>query len=74
MFPTTIEKLCFSPADAAKSLGIGRSTLFVLLARGAIRARKLGARTLIPAAELQRYVEELPAAEFHAHQDDRGEA
>lgn len=70
---TTIspERLCFSPADAAKMLGIGRSTLFDLLARGEIRARKLGTRTLIPAAELQRYVDSLPEAEFHAHIDAR---
>lgn len=65
-------KLCFSPAEAAKALGIGRSTLFDLLARGEIKARKLGTRTLIPAAELSRYVEDLPEAQFHAHIDERG--
>ena len=66
---TTIspERLCFSPTDAAKTLGIGRSTLFGLLARGEIKARKLGTRTLIPAAELQRYVDSLPEAEFNVH-------
>lgn len=72
MIPTTPEKLCFSPVEAAKAIGIGRSTLFALLARGELKARKLGTRTLIAASELQRYVESLPAAQFHAHQDDRG--
>ncbi len=66
------ERLCLSPTDAAKALGIGRSTLFDLLARGEIKARKLGTRTLIPAAELSRYVERLPEAQFHAHIDKRG--
>lgn len=66
------ERLCLSPADAAKALGIGRSTLFGLLARGEIKARKLGTRTLITAAELSRYVEGLPEAQFHAHIDERG--
>ena len=59
------------PADAAKTLGIGRSTLFGLLACGAIEARKLGTRTLIPAAELQRYIDNLPEAEFNAHIEER---
>ena len=69
---TSLERLCFSPADAARALGIGRSTLFGLLARGEIKARKLGTRTLISAAELNRYVESLPEAQFHAHNDERG--
>lgn len=66
------QQICFSPSDAAKALGIGKSTLFAILARGQIKARKLGTRTLIPAAELVRYVESLPEAQFHAHIDERG--
>ncbi len=62
----TVLKLAFSPSDAAKTLGIGRSTLFSLLARGEIRALKLGTRTLISAAEIQRFLGTLPQAEFHA--------
>lgn len=68
--PTT--PLCYSPADAVKVLGIGRSTLFSLLAQGELTARKLGTRTLITAAELERYVASLPRAEFHAHLKARG--
>jgi excisionase family DNA binding protein len=67
--PTT--PICYAPADAAKVLGIGRSTLFGLLARGELSARKLGTRTLITAAELGRYLESLPEAQFHAHQDKK---
>jgi excisionase family DNA binding protein len=63
--------ICYSPSDAAKALGIGKSTLFNILARGEIKARKLGTRTLISAAELSRYVETLPDAKFHAHQEAR---
>lgn len=68
--PTT--PLCYAPADAANALGIGRSTLFGLLARGEIKARKLGTRTLISADELHRYVASLPEAQFHAHVEERG--
>lgn len=69
---TQPERLCLSPADAARALGIGRSTLFGLLARGEIKARKLGTRTLISATELNRYVDSLPEAQFHAHVEERG--
>ncbi len=61
------DRVCFSPAEAAKALGIGRTTLFALLGRGDIKARKLGARTLIAASELDRYVASLPEARFHSH-------
>jgi excisionase family DNA binding protein len=67
-----LSQLSYSPNDAAKVLGIGRSTLFNLLAHGQIAARKLGTRTLIPAAELERYLASLPQAEFHASLSDRG--
>lgn len=59
--------LCYSPLQAAKLLNIGRTTLFALLARGEIRARKLGTRTLIPATELSRYIDSLPEAQFRAY-------
>lgn len=70
-FSSSPESVCFSPSDAAKALGIGKSTLFVLLARGEIKAKKLGSRTLISAVELSRYVETLPDAQFHAHVEGR---
>ena len=68
---SNFEAICYSPADAAKVLGIGKSTLFALLAKGRIKAKKLGSRTLISAAELSRYIETLPDAQFHAHQEAR---
>ncbi len=64
--------LCYAPNDAAKILGIGRSTLFNLLVRGELSARKIGTHALINAAELERYVASLPQAEFHAHLAARG--
>ncbi len=56
--------LCYSPQEAAKLLGVGRTTIFALLGRREITARKLGTRTLIPAAELARYLDSLPEAHF----------
>ncbi len=65
--PTFSNTITFSPTEASKQLGIGRSTLFTLLAKGEIKARKLGTRTLIPASELVDYVGRLPEAQFHSH-------
>ncbi|RIK16416.1 MAG: ethanolamine utilization protein EutA [Acidobacteria bacterium] len=45
--------------DAATVLGIGRSTLYELIAAGKIRTVKIGRRTLIAQDELERYVREL---------------
>ncbi|MDG2526576.1 helix-turn-helix domain-containing protein [Stenotrophomonas sp. HITSZ_GD] len=47
-----------SISDAAKSIGIGRSTLYELISANAIRAFKVGKRTLIAESELQRFVAE----------------
>ena len=40
-------------------LGIGRSSLYGLIAQGQISAVKIGRRTLIPDQEIRRYVESL---------------
>lgn len=42
--------------DACKRLGIGRTTLYELISTGEIRSFKVGNRTLIPEAELRKFV------------------
>ncbi len=54
--------LALSPADAAKTLGIGRTNLYRLIAAGLIDARRLGGRTIIPATSLRDFLAGLPAA------------
>lgn len=49
--------LAYSPDTAAKLLGIGRSAMYAALKDGTIRKIKLGRRTLIPATELQRFLD-----------------
>lgn len=44
--------------EAAKRLGVGRTTIYELIAARQLRAFKLGTRTLIPESELRRFVEE----------------
>ena len=45
-------KLAFSPAEAAAALGVGRSTIFELLADGRLKRVKIGAKTVIPRSSL----------------------
>ena len=51
--------LLHSIQDSTQLLGIGRSTLYGLIAEGKICTVKIGRRTLIPDREIRRYVESL---------------
>ena len=42
--------------DACERLALGRSTIYALIAKGEIKAVKIGAAVRIPAAELERWV------------------
>jgi hypothetical protein len=53
---------CDSPKGLAKRRGIGVATVFREIARGALRARKLGRRTLITAADEAAWLANLPLA------------
>ena len=47
--------------EAARALGIGRSKLYALLAAGQLPVVRIGRSTRIPAAALERWVEERTA-------------
>lgn len=55
-----MEKLVYTPLEACKALSIGRTKLYELLNSGQIKALALGGRTVIPCAELERFVGSLP--------------
>lgn len=55
-----IEPLVLGVKDAAAFVGLSKSRLYELIADGAIEARKLGARTVVPVASLRAYVESAP--------------
>jgi excisionase family DNA binding protein len=44
--------------QACQRLGVGRTAMYELMKVGAVRAFKVGSRTLIPESELQRFVAE----------------
>lgn len=54
------EPIAVSPADAADMLGVSKRTVYNLIGQGKLRARKLGARTLVDVATLQSYYKSLP--------------
>jgi excisionase family DNA binding protein len=62
MSPNT-EPLALSPAAAGRFLGVSKRQIYVLLAAGSIRARKLGRATLIDASSLKEFYATLPAHE-----------
>ena len=61
--PAEPAPLAYRPADAAKVLGISRAKLYQIMDEGRIVGRKLDRRTLIPRAELERYITSLPVRE-----------
>lgn len=56
----SIQPVLLSIGEAARLLGIGRSTLYSLLSDGDLSGLKIGARTLIRRSDLEALVESLP--------------
>lgn len=62
-----VGKLLLTPAEAAAALGISRSTLYVLLARGHITSVHIGTSRRVPTLALQAYVQHISdSADEHA--------
>jgi excisionase family DNA binding protein len=54
-----VPRLLLKPEEAAIALGLSRSTLYELLAAGAIESVHIGKSRRVPVAALERYVERL---------------
>ena len=52
--------MLLSITESARRLGIGKTRVFELLKAEELHAVRLGGRTLIPIAELERFVAQLP--------------
>lgn len=59
--PSTVEKLLYTPVEAAHALGVSRSTIYILLAKGDVPSVRIGKSRRVPAEALRRYVEQLGA-------------
>jgi hypothetical protein len=58
-----LTKIAYTIPEAVVVSGVSRSTLYLAIAYGDLRARKFGARTLILARELRRFLQALPHLE-----------
>lgn len=52
-----LHPLAYSVADAIRVSSIGKTRLYALIKEGRLEARKIGKRTLIPAASLRALIE-----------------
>ena len=51
--PRPLLRLAYSVAEAAAVTGLGRTTLYGLIAQGALPSRKIGKRRIIRGADLE---------------------
>lgn len=49
-----VKRFGYSPAETAGALGICRSTVYNLIAKGDIKVAKIGTRTIVPVSEIER--------------------
>ena len=56
-------ELAIPVKEAARRLGVGTTTLYKLFALGKITPRKFVGRTMVPIAELERYLADSPVFE-----------
>jgi excisionase family DNA binding protein len=56
-----VEKIGYSAEEASSILGVGRTTVFGLVASGELESVKVGRRRIIPADALQRFLDGLRA-------------
>lgn len=53
-------KLAYGISELSDATGFGRSTIYEQIATGALRARKLGARTFVIADDAKAWLSNLP--------------
>jgi excisionase family DNA binding protein len=53
----TIEPLAYSVSEACRVSSLGRTRIYQLINEGRLEVRKIGKRTLIPAASLKALIE-----------------
>jgi excisionase family DNA binding protein len=54
---TSPEPLAYSVSEACRVSTLGKTRLYQLISEGRLEARKIGKRTLIPAASLRRLID-----------------
>jgi excisionase family DNA binding protein len=61
-----IERIAYTPTEACEVLRVGRTKLYELIGARKLKAVDLGGKTLIPRAELEQFLSELPSIQVRA--------
>ena len=61
--PAPVPKLAYSIREVVEATSLGPTTVFKLIKEGRLRTAKVGTRTLVRAAELDRFMDELFGAD-----------
>lgn len=65
-----MDKLLVTPTEAAILIGVGRTTIYSLIARGVIPSVRIGRSVRVPLEPLRRWVDDCKeGATSEAHQD-----
>ena len=56
-----MSKLAFSISETCEAAGQGRTSIYAAIARGELKARKAGRRTVVLPDDLKAWLESLPA-------------
>jgi excisionase family DNA binding protein len=59
--PVPTPKLCFSVVETANAIGVCVDLIYDAVREGRLVAKRFGNRILIPATELQKFIDGLPA-------------
>ena len=62
-----LERLAYSVNELADAAGCGRDKIYDAIRNGQLRAHKWGARTIVPAEEARRFIDNLPLLELGAN-------
>jgi excisionase family DNA binding protein len=63
-------KFAYSPEEAAKLVGSGRTKIFQEIKEGRLKARKMGRKTVILDDDLREYARNLPKREIASSQGE----
>ncbi len=55
-------KLAYTVDEAAQALGVGATTMWKMIREGDVVAKKVRGRTVVPREDLQRVIDQAPAA------------
>ena len=69
-----IERIAYTPREACEALCIGRTKLYELIGARKLKAVALGGKTLIPRAEIEQFLSQLPSIQVRGEKGVRNVA